>query len=158
MHTVSTLEADCQSEERLDGSVQLVTFRLAGEDYGIEITKVREIILVSKITKIPNAPAYLRGVINLRSKIIPVIDLRNRFALPQAEYTDKTRILVLELHKRMIGVLVDEVCEVLKLPQARITPAPPISANRNQFIDGLAELEGTLIILLDAEKLLSESE
>ena len=110
------------------GTFQLVSFELAKELYGIQITKVREIILISEITRIPQAPPFVKGLINLRSTVIPVIDLRTLFGLPEGEKTDESRIMVLQAAGKTIGIMVDAVSEVLRVKQDQIAPPPPTVA------------------------------
>jgi purine-binding chemotaxis protein CheW len=137
------------------GSIQLVGFRLAGELYGIEITKVREIILITEITRIPQTPHYVRGLINLRSTVIPVIDLRTLVGLPEPELTDENRIIVVRAGGRLMGIVVDAVNEVLRIKQEQIAPPPPTVAKLGQeYLTGLVRLEKQLLILLDIDKML----
>ena len=139
------------------GSLQLVSFHLADETYGIEITKIREIILMGEITRIPQTPHYVKGLINLRSTVIPVIDLRARFGLPENELTDDSRIMVLNVGTRTVGIIVDAVSEVLRVTNDQIAPAPPTVASLgNEYLDGLVKLEDLLLILLDIDKILGE--
>jgi purine-binding chemotaxis protein CheW len=139
------------------GSMQLVSFKLSDETYGIEITKIREIILVGEITRVPETPQYIKGLINLRSSVIPVIDLRARFTLPESELTQDSRIMVLNVGRRTIGIVVDSVNEVLRVSQDQISPAPPTVASLgNQYMTGLVRLEEQLLILLDVDRLFGE--
>jgi len=139
------------------GSMQLVSFHLADETYGIEITKIREIILMGEITRIPQTPHYVKGLINLRSTVIPVIDLRARFGLAENELTDESRIMVLNVGTRTIGIIVDAVSEVLRVTNDQIAPAPPTVASLgNEYLNGLVKLDDQLLILLDIEKILGE--
>jgi purine-binding chemotaxis protein CheW len=139
------------------GSMQLVSFKLSDETYGIEITKIREIILVGEITRVPETPHYIKGLINLRSSVIPVIDLRARFALAENELTQDSRIMVLNVGRRTIGIVVDSVNEVLRVSQDQISPAPPTVASLgNQYMTGLVRLEDQLLILLDVDRLFGE--
>ncbi len=141
------------------GSTQLVSFRLGQEEYGIEITKVREIILMGEITQIPETPDYVKGLINLRSTVIPVIDLRIRFGLPEGERTDESRIMVLHVDEKMIGIIVDAVSEVLRIAHDQIAPPPPTVAGLGrEYLTGLVKLEDRLLILLDIEKIFSQEE
>jgi len=141
------------------GSMQLVSFKLGNEIYGIEITKIREIILVGEITQIPETPHYIKGLINLRSSVIPVIDLRARFSLPEGELTDESRIMVLNVGNRTIGIVVDSVNEVLRVSQDQVSPAPPTVASLgNQYMTGLVRLDEQLLILLDVDRLFGEEE
>jgi purine-binding chemotaxis protein CheW len=138
------------------GSMQLVSFKLGGETFGIEITKIREIILVGEITHVPETPAYVKGLINLRSTVIPVIDLRARFLLAESELTDDSRIMVLNVGSRTIGIVVDSVNEVLRVSREQISPAPPtVASDGNDYMTGLVRLKEDLLILLDVDRLFS---
>ena len=151
-----TLEANLAETH---GTVQLVSFELADESYGIEITKVREIILITEITCIPQTPHYVKGLINLRSTVIPVIDLRALFGLPESTKTDESRIMVIHAAGRMIGIMVDAVSEVLRVKKDQIAPPPPTVAQLGrEYLVGLVKLEKQLLILLDIDKILGEEE
>lgn len=139
------------------GSMQLVSFKLGSETYGIEITKIREIILVGEITHVPETPHYIKGLINLRSSVIPVIDLRARFGLSENDLTQDSRIMVLNVGRRTIGIVVDSVSEVLRVSEDQISPAPPTVASLgNEYMTGLVRLDEQLLILLDVDKLFGE--
>ena len=141
------------------GTMQLVSFNLAKELYGIEITKVREIILITDITRIPETPDFLKGLINLRSTVIPVIDLRVRFGLSEAELSDESRIMVLQARGKTIGIMVDAVSEVLRVKHDQIAPPPPTVAGLGRdYLSGLVKLDGRLLILLDIDKIFGEEE
>ena len=136
-------------------TLQLVSFELAKELYGIAITKVREIILITKITAIPQTPPYVKGLINLRSTVIPVIDLRLLFGLAEGERTDESRIMVLQAAGKTVGIMVDSVNEVLRVKRDRIEPPPPtVAVLGKEFLTGLVKLEDQLLILLDIDKIL----
>ena len=138
-------------------SIQLVSFKLGEETYGIEITKIREIILMGQITQVPETPHYIKGLINLRSTVIPVIDLRARFGLTEGELTDESRIMVLNVGNRTIGIVVDAVSEVLRVSGDQISEAPPTVASLgNEYMTGLVRLKEQLLILLDVDKLFGE--
>ncbi len=140
-------------------SMQLISFTLGEETYGIEITKIREIILMGQITQVPETPHYIKGLINLRSTVIPVIDLRARFGLADGEQTDDSRIMVLNVGNRTIGIVVDAVSEVLRVAGDQISPAPPTVASLgNEYMTGLVRLDEQLLILLDVDKLFGEEE
>jgi purine-binding chemotaxis protein CheW len=157
--SIATAEAPVRapSGNETEGTMQLVSFRLADEEYGIEIKKVREIILVGEITRMPQTPAYVKGLINLRSTVIPIIDLKLRFGLPETEPTDATRIMVANVGGKTIGVIVDAVSEVLRISQEQIAPPPPTVAGLGrEYLVGLAKLKDRLLILLDIEKIMLE--
>lgn len=139
--------------------LQLVSFKINEEEFGIEILKVQEIIKMVQITQVPNAPEFVDGVINLRGRIIPIIDLRIKLGLARKDHTKNTRIVVVELKNRTIGFIVDEVNEVLRIPK-EITEAPPemIGGINKEFITSIGKLEDRLLILLDLEKILSGNE
>jgi purine-binding chemotaxis protein CheW len=141
------------------GTLQLVSFALANETYGIEITKVREIILITEITRVPQTACYVKGLINLRSMVIPVIDLRTLFGLPETERTDDSRIMVLHACGRTTGIMVDAVSEVLRVKKEQISPPPPAVAGQGkEYITGLVKLDKQLLILLDIDRILGRDE
>jgi len=138
---------------------QLVAFNLANEEYGVAITQVQEIVRVPEITHIPGMPVFIEGVINLRGKVIPVIDLRKRFGLEQKEYTEKTRIVVADAGGQIIGLVVDSVSEVAQLAQDQIDAMPPsITSIDAQYLQGVGKMGKRLVILLDLAKLLGDLE
>jgi purine-binding chemotaxis protein CheW len=139
--------------------MQLVSFRLAQEEYGIEITKVQEIILMGEITRVPQTPDYIKGLINLRSTVIPIVDLRLRFGLAEEPATDETRIMVVNVAGKTIGIIVDAVSEVLRITKDQIAPPPPTVAGLGrEYLTGLVKLEHRLLILLDIDKILGRDE
>ncbi len=139
--------------------LQLVSFKIGAEEFGIDILKVNEINRMMTLTKVPNAPSFVDGVVNLRGRVIPVINLRSKLALPRKEYDRNSRIIVVELEGRTIGFIVDEVSEVLRIPVS-ITEKPPemVSGVNAAFITAIGKLEDRLLILLDLEKILAEDE
>jgi purine-binding chemotaxis protein CheW len=141
--------------ERLEGEVlQLVSFQLGPEEYAIDILGVQEIIRTMEITHVPNAPAYVEGVVNLRGKVIPIISLRARLGLPVVEPTKDTRIIVIEVAHLLLGFIVDSVEEVLQLPEDCIEPPPSTGrGGAKAFHKGVGRVEGRLLILLDLELL-----
>lgn len=144
--------ADSESE-------QLVVFRLANEFYGVDIGAVNTIIRMQEITAIPRTPDFVEGVINLRGSIVPVIDLRKRFGLPIGEITKASRIVVVEAGQQMIGMIVDAVAETLRLPSSAIEPPSPVVTSLDtEYLRGVGKLEDRMVILLDLEKVLSNSE
>lgn len=157
--TVSTARSPLHGQRQSDaaGTMQVVSFRLANEEYGIEITKVQEIILVGEITKVPQTPKYIKGLINLRSTVIPIVDLRLRFGMPEDAVGDETRIMVMNVAGKTIGIIVDAVSEVLRISRDQIAPPPPtVCCQGREYLTGLAKLEKRLLILLDVERILTE--
>jgi purine-binding chemotaxis protein CheW len=153
----ATQESTASAAKKAEGtgSMQLVSFRLAQEEYGIEITKVQEIILMGEITRVPQTPDYVKGLINLRSTVIPIIDLRLRFGLPMEAPTDETRIMVVNVDGKTIGIIVDAVSEVLRITNDEIAPPPPTVAGLGRdYLTGLVKLDKRLLILLDIDKIL----
>jgi purine-binding chemotaxis protein CheW len=141
------------------GMKQLVSFRLAQEEYAVEIIKVQEIILLGTITRIPRAPEYVKGLINLRNAVIPIVDLRLRFGLPTAEPTDDTRIMVVNVSGKTIGIVVDAVSEVLRIAPEQVVPPPPtITGLGREYLTGLVNLEHRLLLLLDIDAILVTDE
>ena len=134
---------------------QLVVFELANESYGINIALVESIIKVQAITQLPQTPAYVKGVTNLRGSVLPVIDLRTRFALEEKEDTRQTRIIIVTMGSIKVGVTVDGVSEVLRVSDELIEPLPPMVNSVNSvFLKGIVRLENRLIILLELGKVL----
>lgn len=143
--------------------LHLVTFRIGSELFGVSIDTVQEIVRVPAITKIPQSPEFVEGVINLRGRVITVVDMRKR--LNQVAVTEtgvwgrKNRILVIETGGRQVGVIVDEVAEVLKLAKERVEQAAPMVAGlSNQYITGVGKLDDNLLILIDIEKILTANQ
>lgn len=143
-----------------DGKIlQLVTFKLENEEFGVDILKVQEINKMMNITKIPNAPSFIEGVINLRGKIIPIIDLRKRLGFHNRVYDKSTRIIVVELDGLVLGFIVDSVSEVLRIPGNTIEPPPSIVAGiESDYIEGVGKLDDRLLILLELKKIFASPE
>jgi len=138
---------------------QLVIFELENEAYGINIAVVESIIKMQAITQLPQTPAYVKGVTNLRGSVLPVIDLRTRFALPVAEDTRQTRIIIVTMGKVKVGMVVDGVTEVLRVSDESIEPLPPMVNTVNaDFLKGIVRLDIRLIILLELSKVLDLAE
>ncbi len=138
---------------------QLVVFDLADEGYGVDISAVREIIRLQEITQVPRTPEFVEGVINLRGKVIPVIDLRKRFWLTVEAESQDNRIVVVDIGDQDIGVVVDAVTEVLRIPTDSVEPpASVITTADSDYLLGIVKLDSRLIILLDLRKVLSEDE
>ncbi len=147
------------SKQESSELLQLVSFKIGNEEFGVDILKVQEINRMMQITKVPNAPEFVDGVINLRGRIIPIIDLRIRLGMVKREHDKSTRIVVVELDGKTVGFIVDEVSEVLRIPMNITEPPPPMVAGINaDYITAVGKLEDRLLILLDMEKVLSEKE
>ncbi len=143
----------------MDKDLQIVGFRIGDETYGVRISAVREIVRVPAITAVPNAPDYIEGVINLRGKIIPVMDLRKRFGINNVEPNKKNRILVVELENKVLGLIVNSASEVLKIPPSDIEmPNTMFQEGEVSYVTGVGKLHGRLVILLDIGKLLQRGE
>jgi len=141
-------------EEEEEEKLHLVGFMLSGEEYAFEIGQVQEIIRITGWTRVPNAPGHIMGVINLRGRIIPVVDPKVRMGMTATEQTRDSRIMIVEAGKKVLGLLVDSVSQVLRLPTRVIEEAPEeVSEADRDFIKGVGKLEGRLIILLELDKL-----
>ena len=136
-----------------------LTFHVNGEDYGIEIRFVTEIIGIQNITKVPDMPHFLKGVINLRGKVIPVMDVRCRFAMPEQDYDERTCIVVVNIDETAIGLVVDQVQEVIDIPESQVEPAPETSRGKSSpFLQGMGKIGEKVKILLNVEQLLYDEE
>ncbi len=139
--------------------LQLVSFVIDKEEYGIDILNVQEIIRSVEISRVPNAPEFVDGVINLRGKIVPVLDLRKRFGKPARPKDKDTRIIVIELGDKVVGFIVDKMKEVIRIPQSIIEAPPELSLDVNtKYITGIAKLEDRILVLLDLVQLLDGNE
>ncbi|MFT6985351.1 MAG: purine-binding chemotaxis protein CheW [Psychromonas sp.] len=142
-----------------DEVFQRVTFQLENETYGINVMQVQEILRYTDIAAVPGAPDYVLGIINLRGNVVTVIDTRSRFGLMPADVTDNSRIVIIEAEKQVIGILVDSVAEVVYLKKSEIEAAPHVGTEESsQFIQGVTNRDGGLLILVDLNKLLSDDE
>lgn len=138
---------------------KFLTFALGNEEYGVEIQYVTEIIGIQAITQIPRLPEYVKGIINLRGKIIPVMDVRLRFGKEPREYNDRTCVIVIEIRNVNIGLIVDAVSEVLSIGEEDIVPPPDVTkAFQNKYIKGIGKTSGGVKLLLECEKLIGEEE
>lgn len=141
------------------GEEQVVVLELAGEAYGVEIGRVQEIIRMQPITRIPNGPAFIEGVTNLRGRVIPVLDLRKRFGLAQSGPTRRSRVVVGELGAHTVGLVVDGVSEVLRVSDEAVEPPSTlVMTSDSAFLRGVAKLGERLILLLDLSRILSQGE
>lgn len=137
---------------------KFLTFSLGNESYGIEILYVTEIVGIQPITEVPELPEYIKGIINLRGKIIPVMDVRLRFKKSSVNYNDRTCIVVIDIKDISIGMIVDTVAEVLSIPEDEIVPPPDINKGGKRYIKGIGKTGSEVTLLLDCEKLLDEEE
>ena len=139
--------------------LQLVSFKIGDVEFGVDILRVQEINKMMGLTSVPNTPSFVEGVVNLRGRIIPVLNLRSRLGLEQKDYDSETRIIVVELNDKTLGFIVDEVKEVLRIPKS-ITEQPPevVSGVDASYITAIGKLEDRLLILLDLTKILSQEE
>ncbi len=150
-----------QSTEKLAASatLQFLTFALGAEEYGVEILKIQEIKGFSAITPLPNAPPYVKGVMNLRGTIVPIVDLRKKFGMPEEAYTAFTVIVVVQVQGQIMGFIVDAVSEVLTVSETDIQPTPDLHGQVDTtFLNGLAKTGEKLVILLDIDKVLTAGE
>jgi purine-binding chemotaxis protein CheW len=153
--TSSPGDTNAGATAKSEALLQLVSFTVGNEEFGVDILKVQEINRMLDVTRIPNSPAHVVGVINLRGKVIPVVDLRQRFGMQQKVQDKSTRIVVVELSGRVIGFVVDAVNEVLRIPSSVTEPPPRIVTGvEAEYITAVGKLEDRLLILLNLEKLL----
>ena len=135
---------------------EYLTFKLGNEEYGIDILKVQEIRGYDQVTPIANSPSFLKGVINLRGTIVPIVDMRIKFGVSKAEYDQFTVVIILNIAHRVVGIVVDSVSDVTPLSSDQVRPTPELSgAVDTSYIDGLASLSERMLILLDIEKLMT---
>ena len=150
---------DPSQKKQDDELLQLVTFSIGEEEFGVNILKVQEIIRTMEIAKVPRAPDFVEGVINLRGKVIPIIDLRRRFGLAPKAHDKNTRIIVIEINNIIVGFVVDAVSEVLRIPASTVEPPPPVVAGvDSDYISGVGKVQDRLLIMLDLDKLLSSED
>jgi purine-binding chemotaxis protein CheW len=150
---------DNQQIGRTTDGCQFLTFNLGTELYGVDILRVQEIKGYSAVTKIPNTPSHIKGVLNLRGTIVPIIELRTKFALPTIEYTAFTVIIVVVVRDKVMGLVVDSVSDVLNIGKTDIQPSPQFGANVNvSFVSGIGKSGDKLVALLDIDRLLADGE
>ena len=158
---MNALTQEVQRVQHADSDLlQLVIFQLGGEEFGVEIMAVQEIIKMPAITAIPQAPEYVAGVINLRGRIIVVVNLSKKFNILSSEMNKEYKVIVVELENQVIGMMVDSVSEVLRIPNTSVDPAPGMvaSGSSSNYIQGVGKLEDRLLILLDLRNVLSDHE
>lgn len=148
-----------EEQDSLGDIIQLVSFMLDDVEYGTDILAVHEILRMPDITRLPNTPSYIRGVINLRGNVIPVVDVRERFGLSKAKITDLTRIIVVEIGEKLVGLLVDNVYQVVRMPDRNIDPPSDlIEGVSEEYIKGIGRLKDRLIIILNLGNILFSEE
>ena len=153
-----THSAGQESHVSHDELLQLVSFHVGGEEFGLDILRVQEIIRIQQLTRVPNSPDFMDGVINLRGKVIPVISLRKVFGLDALAHDKQTRIVVVEMNGAVLGFVVDSVSEVLRVPARTVEPPPRLGKVQREYVAGVGKLDDRLLILLDLERLISGSE
>jgi purine-binding chemotaxis protein CheW len=155
-NALATIKTDKESNEL----IQLVSFKLDNEEYGVEVLKVREIIRIVPITSMPNTPYFAEGIINLRGKVIPIISLRKKFGLMESENNNQTRIIVMDIANKLIGFIVDAVSEVIRISGNEIQPAPNIVSGGvdQECIVGVINQSERLLVMLDLENFFSQDE
>jgi purine-binding chemotaxis protein CheW len=159
MSTTALVKASDNTQH--DELIQLVSFMLANEEYGVEVLKVREIIRMPTITKMPNTPQYVEGVINLRGKVIPIISMRKRFGLMESENSSQTRIMVMDVAGVLTGFIVDAVSEVIRIHSSEIQPPPSMVVSGGigqEFITGVFNHAERLLIIMDVDRMFSDDE
>ncbi|GAB3313018.1 chemotaxis protein CheW [Luteimonas notoginsengisoli] len=157
--TETTMSQSSANAAALQEADEFLTFALGKEEYGVDILKVQEIRSYEGVTRLPDAPDYIKGVINLRGTIVPVIDMRLKFRLENADYSALTVMIVLSVAGRVVGIVVDSVSDVVRLGGEQIRPVPELGATiDSQFLTGIGTLDERMLILLDIERLMASAE
>ena len=143
-----------------DELIQLVSFMVAGEEYGVEVLRVREIIRLPEITKMPNTPAHIEGIINLRGQVIPIISMRKRFGILDSDHSSQTRIIVMDMDGGLNGFIVDAVSEVIRIRASEIQPPPSVVSGGmgQEFITGVINHAERLLVVMDVDRMFSDDE
>jgi len=161
MENALTIHRDQKEKDDASGElIQLVSFKLDEEEYGVDVLKVREIIRMPSITRVPNTPHYVEGVINLRGKVIPIMSIRRRFGLGEVENDKSTRIMVMDVDGELMGFIVDSVSEVIRISEKEIQPPPPVATSGvdQECMSGVINQPERLLVLLDLEKMSSRED
>ncbi len=146
-------------QEETEDLKQFIRFRIADADYGLELLRVKEVIRLTEVTRLPKEPPFVKGIINLRGDVIPIIDLRERLGFEPMARTRATRIIVVETEARLMGMVADSASQVVRIPTSQIEPPPPTPFHASQrYIHGVGKLDGKIIILLNIDALLSMDE
>lgn len=145
--------------EQTTEEIKVIVFRLKNEEYGVDVNQVRSIERMEHITRVPNTPAFVKGVINLRGVVVPIIDLRNRFGIENQEYDDATRIIIVNVDEMEVGLIVDAANDVIDIPVSAIEPPPKVVGGVEAiYLRGVAKLSNHLLILLNLDKVLNPDE
>jgi purine-binding chemotaxis protein CheW len=158
---MTSTPSDSGWQERSDELVQLAAFRIGGEEYAIDIMRIKEIIHPLKITKVPRAPRFIEGVVELRGAILPIVDLRKRFELPNLEMTRASKYIIVTMEKRILGLVVDAVSEVLRVPRKDVKPPPEfgfVGGASAPFFSGVCHVGDRIIMVLDLNQILTRQE
>jgi purine-binding chemotaxis protein CheW len=147
-----------QRDSRSDEILQIVSFHVGNEEFGLDILKVQEIIRFQQLTRVPNMPSYVEGVLNLRGKVIPVVGLRQRIGLERQAPTQTTKIVVASVKSEVLGFVVDSVSEVLRISSSSVEPTPRLGQVSQKYVAGVGKLDNRLLLLLDLDQLLSAEE
>ena len=150
---------DLKAREGAAEVKQLISFTVGAEEYGLELLRVKEVIRMRQITWLPKAPACVKGIINLRGDVIPIVDLRERFGLAAQEQTAMTRVIVVEVEGRMVGMVVDSDSQVVRVPADQFDPPPPVMGSASKdFITAVGKMGDKLVIMIDVDRILSTEE
>jgi purine-binding chemotaxis protein CheW len=142
-----------------DNLSQLISFTVGEEEFGLEILRVKEVIRIREITRLPRAPSFVQGIINLRGDVIPIIDLREKFGLEHHDYTSMTRVIVVDVDGQLIGMVVDSASQVVRIPADQIEPPPPIVGGLSaEYVKGVGKLDDRLVILVNIDRIISSEE
>ncbi|MFM1650836.1 chemotaxis protein CheW [Brevibacillus sp. B_LB10_24] len=145
--------------KELEAEVKVIVFRLRDEEYGVEVSQVNSIEKLEHITRVPRTPKFVKGVINLRGVVTPIIDLRSRFGLEEGDYTESTRIIIVAFGELEVGLIVDAANDVIDIPQSAIEPPPEVVGGvKATYLRGVAKLDKRLLILLNLDKVLNTDE
>jgi purine-binding chemotaxis protein CheW len=146
-----------EEEKGLEKTAEMVGFKIGNEFYGIDIIQVQEIIRMQEITMVPRTPPFIKGVVNLRGKVVPIISIRERFGIKEVEHTKDTRIVIVRIAVGLIGFIVDAMAEVIRLPERLIEPTPPTATNiESEYIRGVGKMDDKLLIILDLNMVLTK--
>ncbi|MCX7679720.1 MAG: chemotaxis protein CheW [Spirochaetes bacterium] len=155
----ATQKKEAMRENERSAVKQYVTFMIGNEYYGVEVLKVQEIIGMTQIVYVPNSADFMKGVINLRGTVVPVVDMRKRFRMPEREYDMFTVIIIVEVKNRMIGMIVDSVSDVVEMEESEIQETPHFAVKiETDYIRGMGQVDDKLVIILDIDKILSASD